>query len=335
MGLLDPALRLGLRGLLAMPDRVVRRVVPSAPVIRGRSPDLRLWWLCRIVDAGSNRLSPRSARAEYDASSPVLGGRVPPGVVTTDGTLSARSGGLRTRTYRPPSASGAGVVFFHGGGWTIGSLLSHDGVCGRLAVDTGATVVSVEYRLAPEHPFPAAWEDVEDAWASIVEHLDGYGIGSTPAVAGDSAGGNLAVFVARTAAVKPCHAFLLYPSVDPGGSWQSKDDFGQSLFLTADRIHWFHEQVYVEPGDTADPRAAPLKADVSGMPPTTIVIAGLDPLCDEDEAFAEHLKQSGVQVNVVELPGQVHGFVNLLGAIESCRAAWDEAVLAFSEALGR
>jgi acetyl esterase len=230
--------------------------------------------------------------------------------------VGGADGMLPARIYRPSGAipKGPVVVFFHGGGWVIGSIQSHDNTAGRLAAESGCTVISVEYRLAPEHKFPAPLEDAYAATAWVAEHADELGVDATRlAVAGDSAGGNLAAAVALLARDRegPAIAYqlLIYPVTELGVQSASRIENGDKPYLLSSRaMDWFEDH-YVGGVEGVDWRAAPLRAeDLSGLPPAFVVTAELDPLRDEGEAYADRLRQAGVKVNVHRAEGMIHGF---------------------------
>jgi acetyl esterase len=233
------------------------------------------------------------------------------------------AGEIPARVYAP-SAGGVPlptVTYFHGGGWVQGDLETHHGLCARLAKHAGALVVAVDYRLAPEHKFPAAVEDCLAAYRWV--RARGRDIGADPArvaVAGDSAGGNLSAVVSQLAAsgagpVPACQV-LIYPAVDFALDTDSHRDLADGHVIPRDRIAWYTEQYLRSPADQADLRASPLRApSLAGQPPSLIVTAGFDPLRDEGRAYADRLREAGVDVVYREYPGQIHAFVSLTKAI--------------------
>jgi acetyl esterase len=233
-----------------------------------------------------------------------------------DRTMAGPAGPLRLRIYRPPVARPAPLItFFHGGGWVIGDIDTHDGSCRLLSRSTGAIVVSVDYRLAPEHRFPAALDDCQAATAWVADHAAE--LGGDPgrlAVAGDSAGGNLAAAVTQRARAGGGPAIaaqaLVYPAVDFTTARPSLEANGQGYLLTADAIGWFAAQ-YLGPHDPADPEASPLLGQLSGLPPAVVAVAEFDPLRDEGIAYAEALMAADVPVQLLEFPGLIHGFMGL------------------------
>jgi acetyl esterase len=245
-----------------------------------------------------------------------------------DRSIPGPAGALRIRIYRPRGQAPAPLVaFFHGGGWVIGDIDTHDGSCRILSRRTGAVVVSVDYRLSPEHRFPAALDDCRAATAWMAAHAEE--LGGDPgslAVAGDSAGGNLAALVAiRARGDGPALTAqaLVYPATDFSRVYPSLEANGEGYLLTADAISWFSAQ-YLGDHDRGDPAASPLLNDLTGLPPAVVATAEFDPLRDEGRAYAEALAAAGVAVRHFDFPGLVHGFMGM-GAMSpgSARATDD------------
>jgi acetyl esterase len=237
-------------------------------------------------------------------------------------------GGIPARLY----AAGVGddrpiLIWYHGGGWVIGDLETADRTCRKLATGTGAVVVSVDYRLAPEHPYPAAPDDCAAALHWIVDHAGELGgDGSRVAVGGDSAGGNLAAVVAlqaRDEGLALRFQLLVYPGTDLTMSSRSVQENGEGYLLTADSMEWFIDHYLSGGSDAKDPRVSPLYADdVRGVAPALVITAEFDPLRDEGEAYAERLREADVEVEVRRYDGQIHGFFGL----GSITPVTDEAV---------
>jgi len=282
--------------------------------------------------------SPEEARAGY-ALLAEMEGVVPHPVPTEDRTVPGPAAGIPVRIYRPDTDGPSPlVVYFHGGGWVIGDIASSEAVCQRLAHGVPAVVVNVDYRLAPEHPFPAAVEDADAAVAWVAAHATELGgDGGRLAVAGDSAGGNLAAVVARHArdAGGPAVAFqlLIYPATDMTLSLPSYRDNGEGYLLETATMAWFIDH-YLGATDPRDPDASPLFADdLSGLPPALVVTAGFDPLRDEGEAYAERLRQAGGAVTTSRYDGMFHGFYGLDSLFDAAAAATAETVGALRHAL--
>ena len=237
---------------------------------------------------------------------------------------------LAARHYVPADPGGPHplLVFFHGGGFTYGDLETHDGVCRMLCKHAGAHVLAVDYRLAPEHPFPAAVDDAREAlrWA----HANAERLGADAlrvGVGGDSAGGNLAAVVSQLAArdggPAPALQLLIYPATDFTGRRRSRELFGDGFLLTNPEMDWFEANYLGADGSHAsDPRASPLLAeDLSGLAPALIITAGFDPLRDEGEEYARALLQAGTPAILRRFPGFIHAFIAAAGVSRNCRDA--------------
>ena len=231
------------------------------------------------------------------------------------------------------------VVYFHGGGWVIGNITSHDGVCRKLASQSGLTIISVDYRLAPEHPFPAAADDCYAAAKWIADNARELKVdGSRMAVAGDSAGGNLAAvtsILARDAGA-PTISFqlLVYPVIDGTMSFPSYKENAEGLLLTARDMAFFYDHYAGDHVDRKNPKLSPLYApDLSGLPPALVITAEFDPLRDEGEAYADALQQAGVDARASRYDGMVHGFFGLEAIVPASAPAMEEAAAALRNAL--
>ena len=264
-------------------------------------------------------LSPKDARQLFRETRPASTPTPPEIGAVKNLTADGPGGPIPLRVYRPAGvASGASLpalVYFHGGGWVIGDLDTHDVQCRQVTAEAGITVVAVDYRLAPEHKFPAA---VDDAWAAtrwVVSHASELGVdGRRIAVAGDSAGGNLAAVVALLARDAADGAIalqvLVYPVTDLSSESKSYNDFAEGYMLTRDSMRWFKNHYLKSAGDAEDWRASPIRAkSLAGLPPALVVTAGFDPLRDEGAAYAARLTEAGVRVDYVCYGGMIHGFV--------------------------
>ncbi|MCB9598683.1 MAG: alpha/beta hydrolase [Sandaracinaceae bacterium] len=259
-----------------------------------------------------------------------------------DRRIPGPGGRLAVRAYYPDRAHEAalpGLVWYHGGGWVLGTLDGHDYVCSCLAARANAVVVSVDYRLAPEHRYPAAVDDAEASWRHVVEHADDFGIDpARVAIGGDSAGGNLAAAVclrvARAGGPAPRLQLLVYPVTDLTKESPSYQLFDRGFLLSRAGMRWFIDHYVPDPRRRAEPDASPLLADdLTGLPPAHVVIAGFDPLRDEGVAYAERLRDAGVAVELATYPSSFHGFFSTGFAVPVGDEAVDRAARALREAL--
>jgi acetyl esterase len=249
--------------------------------------------------------------------------------------------GLRVYTPLGPAAPLLpGLVFFHGGGFVLGDLESHDGLCRTISNESGCRVVSVDYRLAPEHPFPAAVEDCFAAVQWVAANAADLGIDAARiALGGDSAGGNLAAVAAvlakKAGGPKIAFQLLIYPVAQLGGAeTASMRENAKGYFLEKASMEWFTRLYCPEASQRSDPRLSPLLArDVTGLPPAYVVTAGFDPLRDEGKAYADKLDAAGVPVTYVNYPGMIHGFFSFRGLVPKAREAVAAAAAALRAAL--
>lgn len=269
--------------------------------------------------------SPEDGRAGFRAMT--VGLVQPEAVVPVGSVEDAEVAGRPVRVYRPEDdAPTATVLFIHGGGFVIGDLDTHDQCCRRLVRDTGAVVVSVDYRLAPEHPFPAAVDDSLAVARAVGERLADYGGTERYGVAGDSAGGNLCAVVAQELRDVVTAQLLVYPATHVLGDYPSRTDNAEGYFLTRPMMEWFmtHYALGVEGIDLEDVRLSPVGGDLAGLPPAVVVTAELDPLRDEGEAYAAALAEAGVRVDQVRYDGMIHGFLDMGLASEAAAAAVED-----------
>ncbi len=254
-----------------------------------------------------------------------------------DISIPGPAGDIPARVYEPSADPPGTVVYYHGGGWVIGTLDSWDAVCRALAVQSGCRVVSVDYRLAPEHPFPAPVDDSYAALEWVAANLAG---GKPLVVAGDSAGGNLSAVMAIRARDRngPAIALqvLVYPVVDFTGSRSSYKEYGDAgLLLGEKEMHWFRDHYMPDQADWSNPDAAPLHAaNHSDLPPAYIVIAEYDPLRDEGHEYADKLHAAGVPVTVKHYDDQIHVFFTMVNVMDSANEAVADASNAIKAAVG-
>lgn len=273
-------------------------------------------------------LDAETARSHFDNRSAAAQGEAIASVV--DRTFPGPGGDIGVRIYRPTTEPDPTpvVVFFHGGGWVIGTIDTHDAVCRSLANASDHTVVSVDYRLAPEHPYPAAVDDCYAATRWVAEHAEELAINPTRiAVAGDSAGGNLATIIAQmfVADGYPLMAQLLvYPATDlTDHQTDSSIAYADDHLLTADSIEWFSDCYAPDPRSRTEPRCSPAFGELKGLPPTLILLAECDPLRTDGERYAADLRAADVPTELVQFDGQVHSFFTQVTLIADARRAVD------------
>lgn len=242
--------------------------------------------------------------------------------------IEGPAGDVPARSYRPEAGPLPTVVFFHGGGFTLGTLDSVEGICTGLAERANCLVLSVGYRLAPEHPFPAAVEDARSAVRWARRRVDDLGGDGTVAVGGSSAGGALAAATAlrsRDTDLDLAGQLLLYPMLDPGLDTESCREHADAPLLSRADLEWFWSLYLPDDADRDDPMAAPLRADdLSGVPPAVVATAGHDPLHSEGIAYVERLEDAGVAVDHHHEAALCHGFCSLADRVPAADAAFDE-----------
>jgi acetyl esterase len=285
------------------------------------------------------QMDPVMARMAFGALMQAVGPRDEPIGGTKDLTIS--NGRVKLRVYTPVKAAhGAlpALLFFHGGGYVIGDLETHDGLCRILANEAGVRVVAVDYRLAPEHKFPAAVDDALAALRHVLDHAAELGIDPDRlAVGGDSAGGGLAAVLAQQAAQTGQRLrlqMLLFPVTQIGQDTPSLTAFAEGYFLEREGLRWFYGHYLPGNVNRDDPRISPLKAqDVTGLAPAFVMLAGFDPLHDEGLLYADRLRQAGVSVTLRDYPDMVHDFIYMVSALPAARTALSGAAAALKSAL--
>lgn len=285
---------------------------------------------------GWEELTPQQGREIFDSFGDLFG-QGPELNRVEDRTLP---GGVRIRFYRDSDEHACPVVvYFHGGGWVLGNRLTHDAVCRRLAKASGCAVVSVDYALSPEHPFPKPLEDCYAATNYVAQHGDEFGVDTDRlAVAGDSAGGNLAAAVALRSRDEDGPSIqmqvLIYPVIEPNFDTNSYSQFAEGFGLTRAGMKWFWQQ-YLGSQD-APPQAAPAKANsLKRLPATHVITAEYDVLRDEGESFAQRLTESGVPTTHKRYDGNLHGFVHFAGIFDDGIAATNDIAQILKKALVR
>ncbi|QLD89326.1 alpha/beta hydrolase [Natronomonas salina] len=262
-----------------------------------------------------------------------------------DITIPGAAGDLDARVYQAQAGDQPVLAYFHGGGFVVGNIETHDNICQRLAQESGWTVVSVDYRLAPEAPFPASLEDAYAAVEWLTENPEEVGGDGTLAVGGDSAGANLSAGVSLMArdverdvttdetGPEIAHQVLFYPVAgSPFEEYESREENAEGYFLERDTMEWFQDQYVQSPVHLRNEYLAPLLADdLSGLPPAMVVTAGFDPLRDEGDALAEALAADGVDVRHERYDAMIHGFTSFLGLVDEA----DDSVRVAAEELER
>lgn len=298
-----------------------------------------------LVAAGvpeASQLTPLEMRERFIRLAELVDAKDVPIGKIEHGTLPGPAGPIQIRIYTPRNPHArqlAGLIYFHGGCGVFGNLDTHDGICRMLANESDCRVIAVEYRLAPEHPFPAAVEDSYAATRWVARHALELGIDRDRiAIGGDSAGGNLAAVVCQlvkqTAEFDLALQVLLYPAMNVNVETESRRAFGQGYFLDNATLDWALKYYGPTQIDLKDPRLCPLHAtDLSGLPPAHIHTAEFDPLRDEGKAYADRLERAGVKVRYTCHQGMIHHFYAMAGVIPYARAAINATGIAIKDAL--
>ena len=324
--------------MAALPPKAQLRLSGKPPIqLDGQTlePDVQL--LLAMMERQNNppieTLPPPVAREAVLHQSQAFAGPEIAVKEVRDLEVDGAAGPIKARHYVPAEGGGPHplIVYYHGGGFVICDLDTHDAPCRLLCKYAGAHVLSIDYRLAPEHPFPAAIEDSSAALRWAFDHVEE--LGADPnriAVGGDSAGGNIATGMALLGRQgenpMPHFQLLIYPVTDFANHSSSRDMFAEGFFLTQSEMDWFHEHYALNSGaDPSDPRLTPLGVeDLSGLPPAYLCTAGFDPLRDEGEEYARKLRAAGNRVVFRRFPGLIHGFANMTAASRSSRDAMVE-----------
>ncbi len=306
------------RALLSLPRPLLSALAGSPPAsAAGLDPEA--WMLARLadrVDVPISEVPLERLRHEFEVEVGPFSLRAALPVTVEDGS----AGGVPSRLYIPAEASAPGplLIYFHGGGWARGSLTTHDPCCRLLAHHSGVPILSVDYRLAPEHPFPAGPDDALAAYAEVASNPGDFGADPARlALGGDSAGGNLAAVTAqsvRNRGLRPAaFQLLIYPVIDLAAKTESYRAFSTGFSLTERNMDWYADRYVPDPARREDPRVSPLRAaSLAGLPTAHVATALADPLRDEGEAYARRLAEAGVRVALHRHP-LLHGFVNMGG----------------------
>ncbi|MBS4102694.1 alpha/beta hydrolase [Tsukamurella paurometabola] len=335
----------GAKLLFGLPVSVKRRL-GTPQTVDGNELDLDsqitlLMLRAQGVDGLSGARDLAHSRASMRMLSAAVGAGTAPSVGTRGLMVDGAAGPLPARLYTPAGLEAGSplVVFFHGGGFALGDLDTHDAPCRYIADRARVRVLSVDYRLAPETIFPAAADDAVAATTWALEHADQ--LGADPArvaVAGDSAGGNLSGVVARELALaggaQPAFSLLFYPVTGADPANRSRETFAGGYFLTKADIEYFRQLYTPEPGQDTDPKFDLRHADgLAGIGRTHVVVAGFDPLRDEGAAYAQRLRDAGVDATTQLAPGALHGFLNMVGVSADARVDVDAALDVLKAAL--
>lgn len=300
----------------------------------------------KAIEAGRPKLSSldvKEGRPAVDQMSENSEAAPPDVEAVEDGALPGPLGPIKYRRYRPLGASTAALatlIYYHGGGFVIGTIETHDSTCRRLANKSRCQVISIDYRLAPEHPFPAPIDDGLAAFRHIRDNATAFGVDANRlAVGGDSAGGGMAAVICQTCRTTgetaPAFQMLIYPATDSSRQSASRVAFADGYYLTKDVIDWFWSAYVPAGNDSADLRLSPLLApDFSGLPPAFVLTAGFDPLRDEGRAYAERLIDAGVKTTYANYPGTIHGFFSMTRFLRQGLKANDEAAAVMAAHFG-
>jgi acetyl esterase len=312
--------------------------MPLDPIVKG--------FLDQMKAAGGPKMSEAGAlagREQFNGLMQMVGPKdVPVGKIENI-TVPTPSGGVPIRVYTPVAAGAdamPALIYFHGGGFVIGNIESHDGLCRMMANEGSLRVISVDYRLAPEHKYPAALDDAFAAVVWVAQNAAQIGVDANRiAVGGDSAGGALAAICAQMAKARGGMALaaqmLLFPVTQIGEETGSIREFAVGYFLEKDTLDWFYSSYLTADADKSDPKISPLRAkDLSGLPPAYILLGGYDPLHDEGMQYADKLRAAGVKVTVADHSDMVHTFIYLQAVLPQAHDALANAAKAVAAMLG-
>lgn len=325
------------KGLLRLPTPIKQKIAGKPIVIDGQTLDVSLQMLLKLFSPPPDQVaSVAQTRTEFDERGSWLAQPKHEDIVTDEFVLKVSpSDSIRLRRYRNRNLARhnqPALIFYHGGGYVGGSLDSHDLVCQHLAAEGNCVVISVAYRLAPEHPFPTPVNDGLAAYRHIANQAQKFGVDATRlAVGGDSAGGNLAAVVAQQTKndeFPPKLQLLWVPWVDMSRERHSYHLFASGFFLERAKMRWYTNHYLGDNADKTDPLASPIFGDVTGTAPAVVMVAGFDPLRDEGMAYADKLKEAGVETELKVYKTMPHVFINVAGEINDAKVAFAEATKA-------
>ena len=334
------------RFLVGLPDPVVGLLAGKPDTREGQTLDPQLQLMLRLLGVAGvprpERMAPERSREFFRSNASLLAHGLPRLERILDRNVPGPRGDIPVRIYVPRTGKSPHpvVVYYHGGGWVVGDIQTHHAVTAALADRAGCIVVSVDYRCAPEHRFPAAAEDAIAAFGWVAANAASFGGDpSRLAVGGDSAGGNLSAVVAQQTRIAgtrmPDFQLLLYPVTDLSRSFPSHEMFAEGYYLTLPLMRWFADHYLGDAGKARDPMASPLlQADLSGLPPAFLATAGWDVLRDEGRAYAERLLEAGVAVEYRNYDRLIHGYFSMGGVVREASRAFDDAVAALRGGLG-
>lgn len=287
-------------------------------------------------------IPPTAGREMYKGMSAMLDPQNVPIGKVEDRKVPGPGGDIPVRIYTPVGGGAAAlpaVVFFHGGGFVIGDLNTHDALCRQISNEAKARVIAVDYRLAPEHKFPAAADDCFAALKWVADQASTIGVDANRiAVCGDSAGGNLSAVVCQLAkkagGPRIVYQVLMYPTTIAHAQTPSMAAFGKGYFLEREAMDWFFDSYVPKGHDLKDPKLAPFWGDVTGLPPAYVITAGFDPLKDEGKQYADKMAAAGVAVTYKDYPAMVHGFFNMSGIVPQAKDAIHEVAAKLKAAFG-
>ncbi|GAS90137.1 alpha/beta hydrolase [Mycolicibacterium brisbanense] len=320
-----------------VPKAILRRLIPPTVNADGdvMEPEIALLMRVTAAEPDFSDGTVADARAAMENDCRVFADRSADADVAVDTNIVLRSG-IRASLYRPRVRSNGLVLFLHGGGFVLGSRSAYDSPARLIASRAGVNVLSIEYRLAPEAPFPAAPDDAMEAWQFAVEGCADWGVDPQRIVLlGDSAGANLCAVLSNQLqheTLRPRMQVLMYPVVDAAGDYRSREEFADNPALTVKQMDWLAGLYVTDARDRSDPRVSPILAeDLSGVPATLITVAGFDPLRDEAIAYASRLNSFGVPTRLLREGGLVHGYLSMTQISPAAR----EAVNRVADAIGR